>query len=70
MIQAYKVVIEHNNQDGYVATFPELAGCQAQAGSLKALMNQIREALEEHPEVGGPTATPRPAAPGQKTGTG
>jgi predicted RNase H-like HicB family nuclease len=70
MIQAYKVVIEHNNQDGYVATFPELAGCQAQAGSLKALMNQIREALAHHPEVGEPTAAPCPAVPGKMPGTG
>lgn len=70
MIQAYKVVIEHNNQDGYVATFPELVGCQAQADSLKTLMERIRETLDRHPGVGETAATPRPAVPGKKTGTG
>ena len=65
MIQAYKVVIEHNNQEGYVATFPELVGCQAQADSLKALMERIRETLAHHPDVG-ETA----AVPGKRSGTG
>ena len=50
MTQAYKVVIEHDTQEGYVATFPELADCRAQAGSLKALMKQIGEALAHQPE--------------------
>jgi predicted RNase H-like HicB family nuclease len=50
MTQAYKVVIEHDNQEGYVATFPELADCRAQAESLKALMKQIRVALAHQPE--------------------
>jgi predicted RNase H-like HicB family nuclease len=65
MIQAYKVVIEHTHQDGYVATFPELAGCQAQADSLKTLMERIRETLDRHPEVGETATTPHPAVPGQ-----
>jgi predicted RNase H-like HicB family nuclease len=70
MIQAYKVVIEHDNQDGYVATFPELVGCQAQAESLKTLMERIRETLAHHQEVGEASATPHPAVPGKKPGTG
>ena len=61
MTQAYKVVIEHDTQEGYVATFPELANCQAQAESLKALMEQIRKALAHHPEVGEPAEAPRSA---------
>jgi predicted RNase H-like HicB family nuclease len=45
MIQACKVVIERDTQGGYVATFPELLGCQAHARSLKTLMERIREAV-------------------------
>lgn len=63
MTQAYKVVIEHDNQEGYVATFPELADCQAQAESLKALMKQIREALAHQPEVSERPAAPRSGEP-------
>ena len=58
MTQAYKVVIEHNNQEGYVATFPELADCKAQAESLKALMKQIGEALAHQPEERKPDRAP------------
>jgi predicted RNase H-like HicB family nuclease len=65
MIEVYKVVIKRDNQDGYVATFPELAGCQAQADSLKTLMERIRETLDRHPEVGETATTPHPAVPGQ-----
>jgi predicted RNase H-like HicB family nuclease len=62
MTQAYKVVIERDTQGGYVATFPELLGCQAQAGSLKTLMERIQEAMELSPEVGEPAAVPRKLA--------
>ena len=61
MTQAYKMVIEHDTQEGYVATFPELADCQARAESLKALMMQIRVALAHHSERREPAAEPRPA---------
>jgi predicted RNase H-like HicB family nuclease len=59
MIQAYKVVIEPDSQGGYVATLPGLAGCQAQAPSLKTLMERIREAMALPPEVDQPAAVPR-----------
>jgi predicted RNase H-like HicB family nuclease len=58
MTQAYKVVIECDTQGGYVATFPELVGCQAQARSLKTLMDRIREAMALCPEAGEPAAVP------------
>ena len=74
MTQAYKVVIEHDNQEGYVATFPELADCQAQAESLKALMKQIGEALAHHPKVCESPAIPHPGKtdrePGAQEGDG
>ena len=53
MAQAYKVVIEHDSQEGYVATFPELVDCLTQAQSLNTLMERIRETLAHHPDVGG-----------------
>jgi predicted RNase H-like HicB family nuclease len=56
MTQAYKVVIERDSQGGYVATFPELLGCQAHAGSLKTLMERIQEAMALSPEEGEPAA--------------
>jgi predicted RNase H-like HicB family nuclease len=62
MTQAYKVVIERDTQGGYVATFPDLVGCQAQARSLKTLMERIQEAMALSPEVGEPAAIPRELA--------
>jgi len=62
MTQAYKFVIELDTQGGYVATFPEFAGCQAQAKSLKTLMERIREAVAFSPGVNGPAAVPRTMA--------
>jgi predicted RNase H-like HicB family nuclease len=59
MTQAYKVVIERDTQGGYVATFPDLVGRQAQAGSLKMLMEQIQETMALSPEVGEPAGVPR-----------
>jgi len=63
MIQAYKVVIEHDARDGYVATFPEFAGCKAQAKSLKALLVRIGETMAPYVEAGHPAATSDPASP-------
>ena len=62
MTQAYKVVIERDTQGGYVATFPEFAGCQTQARSLKTLMERIREAMAFSPGVDEPAAVPRELA--------
>lgn len=66
MTQAYKVVIEHDTQEGYVATFPELADCRAQAESLKALMKQIRVALAHQPEADEGPAVPNAGEPGRE----
>ena len=62
MIQAYKVVVESDSQGGYVATLPGLAGCQAQARSLKLLMERIQEAMVLSPEMDEPAAVPRERA--------
>jgi predicted RNase H-like HicB family nuclease len=59
MNQAHKVVIERDTQGGYVATFPGLMGRQAQARSLKTLMDCIREAMALSLEVDEPAAVPR-----------
>ena len=63
MTHAYKVVIERDTHGGYTATFPELVGCQAQARSLKSLMERIREVVALCPEVGEPAAARQPAMP-------
>ncbi len=62
MNQAQKVVIERDTQGGYVATFPGLMGYQAQARSLKMLMERIQEAMALSPEVDEPTAVLREMA--------
>jgi predicted RNase H-like HicB family nuclease len=59
MIQTHKVVIERDTQGGYVATFPGLADCQAQARSLKMLMGRIQETMALFPEVDQPAVVPR-----------
>lgn len=61
MAQAYKVVIERDTQGGYTATFPELVDCQAQAASLKTLMERIREVTALCPEAGEPAVARHPA---------
>ncbi len=70
MTQAYKVIIEHDTQRGYVATFPGLLGHQAQAESLKTLMERIREALALHSELVELAATPQPATANREPGIG
>jgi predicted RNase H-like HicB family nuclease len=45
MAQTFKIVVERDSQGGYVATLPEVLGCQAQAESLKTLMERLREAM-------------------------
>jgi hypothetical protein len=62
MIQAHKVVIECDIQGRYAATFPGSPGCQAQAQSLKTLMERIQEAMAPFPEVGVLAAVPRETA--------
>jgi predicted RNase H-like HicB family nuclease len=59
MIQSHKVLIERDTEGGYVATFPGLRGYQAQARSLKMLMERIREVMALSPEVDEPAAVPR-----------
>jgi predicted RNase H-like HicB family nuclease len=50
MTRAHKLVIERETGGTYVARFPEWAGCQAQAGSLKTLTVRIQEAMALRPE--------------------
>jgi predicted RNase H-like HicB family nuclease len=61
MTQLYKVVITRDTRGDYVATFPELVGCQAQAGSLKTLMERIQETMALCPEVDEMSAAKNPA---------
>jgi hypothetical protein len=53
MTRTHKIVIERDTRGDYVATFPEWAGCRAQAGSLKTLMVRIQEAMARGPDLSG-----------------
>jgi predicted RNase H-like HicB family nuclease len=61
MTQVYKVVITRDTRGDYVATFPELVGCRAQAGSLKMLMERIQETMALRPEMDEMSAASHPA---------
>jgi predicted RNase H-like HicB family nuclease len=52
MAQPHKIVIERDAEGAYVATFSGLlrCRCQAQATSLKALMEQIQKAMAPYLE--------------------
>jgi Uncharacterized conserved protein len=53
MSRHFDVVIERDQEGLYVASVPQLPGCHAQARSLDALMERIREAIELCLEVQG-----------------
>ena len=40
------VVIEHDEDDYYVATVPALRGCHTQAKNLDTLMKRVREVIQ------------------------
>jgi predicted RNase H-like HicB family nuclease len=42
----FSVIVERDAEGYYVATVPELRGCNAQARSLDKLVERIREAIE------------------------
>ncbi|MBP7960741.1 MAG: type II toxin-antitoxin system HicB family antitoxin [Caldilineaceae bacterium] len=46
MAQEFKVIIEKDEDDYYVAPVPVLRGCHTQARSLDVLMKRIRETIE------------------------
>ncbi len=46
MQREFSVIIERDEDGFYVATAPELRGCHTQAGSLAAVTERIREAIE------------------------
>ncbi|TAN38636.1 MAG: type II toxin-antitoxin system HicB family antitoxin [Verrucomicrobia bacterium] len=45
MKKVYKVIIEKDSENYFVATVPELPGCHTQAKSLDTLMKRVREAI-------------------------
>jgi hypothetical protein len=69
MVQPYKVIIERDSQGEYLATFPALVGCQAQAASLKTLMQRILEATVSRPELRQPETTARERAATARPGS-
>ena len=53
MQRPFNVIIEKDSDGYFVATVPELRGCNTQAKSLDTLMRRIREAIELCLEVEG-----------------
>lgn len=53
MARIFKILLERDAQGDYLASVPELPGCQAQARSLDRLMERIREAIRTRLEIEG-----------------
>jgi predicted RNase H-like HicB family nuclease len=58
MRREYSVIIERDEEGYYVASVPELRGCQTQARSLDELMERVREAAALCREVEGKDDVP------------
>ena len=52
MARTFHVLIEQDEDGGYVGRVPELQGCLSQGDTLDELMKNIREAIELCIEVG------------------
>jgi predicted RNase H-like HicB family nuclease len=50
----FDVIIERDEEGYYVASVPQIPGCQTQAQSLDEVTQRIREAIELCLEVEGP----------------
>jgi len=46
MRREYDVIIKQDSEGYYVASVPELRGCQTQSKSLDTLIKRIKEAIE------------------------
>jgi predicted RNase H-like HicB family nuclease len=46
MVKIFHVLIEQDEDGGYVGRVPELRGCLSQGDTLDELMKNIREAIE------------------------
>ncbi len=46
MTREFNVIIEQDKKGYYIASVPELKGCQTQAKTLDTLMKRIREAID------------------------
>jgi predicted RNase H-like HicB family nuclease len=49
----FAVIVERDEDGYYVASVPELPGCQTQAKTLDELIKRIREAIEAYLEAEG-----------------
>lgn len=53
MARTFHVIIEQDEDGGYVGKVPELQGCLSQGDSLDDLMKNIKEAIELYIEEAG-----------------
>ena len=51
MTKTYHVIIEKDEDGGYVGYVPELSGCVSQGDTLDELMKNMKEAIELYLEV-------------------
>ncbi len=58
MERIFHVLIEQDEDGGYVGKVPELQGCLSQGDTLDELMKNIREAIELCLEVGAKVKNP------------
>ena len=42
----FKVILEPDEESGYVVTYPSLSGCYSQGGTIDEALANIREAIE------------------------
>ena len=57
MARTFHVLIEQDEDGGYIGKVPELQGCLSQGDTLDDLMKNMREAIELCLEVAGKEAT-------------
>ena len=58
MKRKFTVIIEKDPEGGYVAAVAELPGCHTQAGTLRKLRANVKEAIELYLEASEPIALP------------
>ncbi len=51
MTKTYNVIIEHDEDGGYIGKVPQLSGCYSQGDTLKELIINVQEAIELYLEV-------------------
>lgn len=54
MEREFDVVIQEDEDGGYIASVPELPGCHTQGETMEEVLSNVREAIELYLDVKGP----------------